>query len=246
MVEESESCEWRCPACNTNTNSQGVALSGSRATALHVAGKIKTGDHTHGQWAKKTIGENIYDPDIYRTINTVADVVEPIIMKLNRLRIRQEEERIQRKIEQRDANEEPKVLAYRHIQFIETNLHRCICQTLRQAYGENEEEWWVKGVPMNIRVECAKRREQSTPREELYSYTDLMHLKAVIEKNPRIFKPRLLLLGKRANKQNEFLDNIATTNDIRRKVAHTIRSEISSEEISFLKKFSDSVKIFTQ
>jgi hypothetical protein len=245
-MEESELNEWRCPACNTNTNSLGRAFTGSRATALHVAGKIKTGDHAHRQWAIKTVGDTIYDPGTCKTINTLADVIELDVMKINQARIRQEEERIQRIIEQRDANKEPKVLAYRYIQYIETSLHQCIRETLQGAYGGDEDEWWVKGVPTNIRVQCANRREESTQREELYSYTDLIHLKVIIEKNRKLFEPRLLSVSKHTNQQKEFLDNIARSNDIRIRVMHTIRSLISSEEISFLKQFNDLVKVFVQ
>jgi hypothetical protein len=163
-------------------NSQGSPLVGSRAVALHIAGKIKTGDNTHRRWAINNVGDNIYDSEIYRTINTLAYEIESYVIDANQARIRQEEERIQRIIEERDANEEPRVLAYRYIESIETNLHQCVCQTLQDAYGESEDDWWVKGVPTNIRVECAKRREESTQREELYNYTALIHLKTIIEK----------------------------------------------------------------
>jgi hypothetical protein len=245
-VEAIQLSDWLCPACNSNSNSLGIVFSRPRGIALHVAGKIKTGDHTHSQWARKNINEDIYRPEIYKTINTLASVIEPKVIEINNDRNKREEERMQRIIEERDANEEPKVLAYKHITYIENQLHQCVCRILKESYGHNEDEWWVKGISSTIRVECAKRREESTPREELFSYTDLIHLKIIIEKNRSIFEPRLLSVHKRPNKQKEFLDGIARCNDIRNRVMHTIRSLVSTEDISFLKQFRSLVTIFVK
>lgn len=174
--------DWRCPACHINTNSQGILCESARAIALHVAGKIRGGDNTHKKWAISNIGNVIYDPEVNKTINTLADAIKSTVITINLARIKQEEERIQLIIEEREASEEPKVLAYRYIGFIETNLHQFICKTLQEAEGMNENEWWVKSVPTNIRIECAKRREEDNQGEVIYNYTNLIDLKTIIEK----------------------------------------------------------------
>ncbi|MBI2831373.1 MAG: hypothetical protein HYX79_03855 [Chloroflexi bacterium] len=239
-TSRSESLDWRCPACNIGTNSEGVAFSSARAVSLHIAGKIKTGDSTHRQWAVGRVGDNIQTLR-YETINTLAAEIEPSIIEARQII----EELILRSIEERDANEEPNVLAYRYIRNIEVPLHKCIRQTLVDGYGANEDEWWVKGIPLAIRRDCANRKEESTPREEPYHYTYLIDLKTIIEKNRTLFENRLRTVNKQTNHQREFLDGIGKCNDIRNRVMHTMH-EISDDDLSFLKQFCSLVKQFSE
>lgn len=39
-----------------------------------------------------------------------------------------------------------------------------IRQRLRQAFGEEETEWWQQGVPQPTRVKCAARLEEAPQR----------------------------------------------------------------------------------
>lgn len=234
--------DWRCPACNAGTNSQGVALSSARAVSLHIAGKIKTGDSTHRQWAAKTVGDTIQALR-YESINTLAAEIEPSVIEARQVLAREMEALILRKIEERDTNEEPNVLAYRYVRNIEIPLHKCIRQTLVDRLGSREDEWWVRGIPLTIRRECANRREESTNREESYHYTDLIDLKTIIEKNRTLFENRLRAVGKQMNHQREFLDGVGKCNDIRKRVMHPVH-QISGDDLSFLRNFCESVKAF--
>ena len=84
---------WRCPACNTNINSMGVLLSGSRAVALHVSGKIRSGDHTHRKWALAGVGNVINNSYVRSSINTLADELESQVIQLNEKRLNEENEK---------------------------------------------------------------------------------------------------------------------------------------------------------
>lgn len=243
-TSEPEFVDWRCPACNSGTNSLGAAFSGARAVSLHIAGKIKTGDSTHRQWAVRTVGD-IIQTLRYETINTLGREIEPSIIEARQIFTREREELILRKIEERDANEEPNVLAYRYITNIEVPIHKCVRQTLVDTYGANEDEWWVKGIPAATRRDCASRREESTNREELYSYTYLIDLKTIIEKNRTLFEKRLRAVSKQTNHQKEFLDGIGKCNGIRNRVMHTIH-EICDDDLSFLRQFCLLVKKFSE
>lgn len=229
---------WQCPSCSVTTNSQGIALSGSRAVSLHVAGKIKSGDPTHRQWATREVGE-VIQALRYGSINTLADEIEPRVIDINR----ELEKLILHKLEERDANDEPNVLAYRYIANIEIPLHKCVRQALMEMYGEGEDEWWAKGVPMTIRKDCASRREESARREELYAHTYLIDLKTIVEKNRALFESRLHAVNKQANLQKEFLDGITKCNEIRNRVMHTMHP-ISEEDLSFLRQMRALVRIF--
>jgi hypothetical protein len=63
---------------------------------------------------------------------------------------------------------------------IETLLHGFVKETLLSIYGD---EWWQKGIPLQIRKDCQIRKEEdSTPSNDPYQYTTLIDLKAIIEK----------------------------------------------------------------
>jgi hypothetical protein len=117
-------------------------------------------------------------------------------------------------------------------------------QTLAEAYGENEDAWWVQGVPATIRRDCACRREDSLKREELYAYAYLIDIKTIIEKNRKLFESRSYAINKQPIQQKEFLDGIIKCNEIRNRVMHTMH-EVSEDDVSFLKQFCASVKTFT-
>jgi len=136
------------------------------------------------------------------------------------------------------------VVAFRYIEKIETGLHGSIRYILKEAYGEEEGEWGVKGVPTQIRVACAQRREEDPQREEVYNYTDLLHLKKIIEQNRELFTKQLQLIQKESITANEFLNDMAKLNEIRNRVAHTTRSPISSDDVNFVKNYFDATQIF--
>lgn len=238
--------DWLCPVCNGNTNLLGIPFSGSRAVALHVAGKIRTRDSLHRSWAIGKIGNTIDEPEVKHSINTLADQLEWYVSEENRARRQQEEERIKRLAEEQEAKEEPRVLGYRCVQRIETNLHAHVKKTLQVSFGEEESEWWVKGIAPQIRIECAQRREEDPLREESYSYIDLIDLKTIIDKNWRIFDPFFQHVRGNINSKREFLAAIAKTNEVRKRVMHPIRMRVTDEDVSFLEQFSEIVKAFVQ
>lgn len=230
--------DWICPACVTNTNSQGIPFSGSRAVALHIAGKILSYDdkYQHRNWVTDRLGDSIHDYFDY-TINTLAKELEPYVLKDYETRSQNEEEKIKRIVMQQEASEEPSVLAYKYILKLERRSHRFIRQILENEYGKDESEWWAKGVPAQIRIECAKRREDDPLREELYSYTDLIDLKTIFDKNWRVFEPQFKLVGESFNTKKELLDAIAHSNEIRKRVMHPTRMVVDNDEIVFLEQF---------
>lgn len=237
--------DWRCPACNGDTNSQGTLFSGCRAVALHVAGKIRTGDHTHRKWALSKVGEVIIEPYAIRSINTLADEIESGVREENETRRRLENERIGRLIEERTTSEEPKVVAYRFINTIENGLHDCLKETLQKHFGESEDQWWVQAVPLQIRTECAKRREEDDVRDELCTYTNFIDLRTIVQKNNKVFEHNLRRIRSNSYSERDFLEGLVEANNIRRRVMHPLRT-LSNEDLAFLKRFSNMVEAFTR
>lgn len=238
--------DWLCPACNGNTNSLGIPFSGSRAVALHIAGKIRTGDSLHRSWATGKIGNTIDEPEVKHSINTLADQLEWYVSEDNRTSRQKEEEGIRLLAEEQKAKEEPRVSAYKYVQIIETSLHAHVKHTLQTSFGEEERGWWVQGVHPQIRIDCARKREEDPLREELYSYTDLIDLRTIIDKNWNIFLPSFQQVRESLNSKKEFLAGIAKTNEVRKRVMHPIRMIVTDEDILFLEQFSEIIKTFVQ
>tara|TARA_B100001971_G_C17944317_1_gene409277 strand:+ start:112 stop:609 length:498 start_codon:yes stop_codon:yes gene_type:complete len=158
---------------------------------------------------------------------------------------KQEEERIHQIIEERDAQEEPTVLAFKLVEKIETGLHAAVCYVLQEAYGETEKEWWVKGVPLNIRSSCAVKREEGSHMEEAHHYTNIVDLKSIIECkcNRKLFNERFQILQKEKITSKDFLSDLVRFNDIRNRVAHPIRT-ISNDDVLFLQDYYDAIQLF--
>jgi hypothetical protein len=239
--------DWRCPACNADANSSGVGFVSSRAVALHVAGKLRTGDHTHRKWAQNKIG----DLDFYAPINQLGSFIEPIVVQVNRDRALKEIIKVELAIAKRQKDkkaqpEDPGVAAYRLLSNIEKTIHEYLKDVLVKSLGESESEWWAKGVPYKIRSECVQRKEQDTMREEPYSYVDLTHLREIIEFKPNFYIDGFSAVQKKGKNKQEFLSGLSHANEIRRRVMHTIRAPITDDDITFLEEFSGIALSFCQ
>lgn len=118
---------------------------------------------------------------------------------------------------------------YKFLTEIELVLHRKIYEILSEEFGSQEEGWWRKGVPLNIRNECVKGREEDTEHpDEPYCYTTLVHLKVILDKNWSLFQrhlPKNMSSDKGALKRE--LDRI---NGLRNKIMHPVRSGPPSKE----------------
>lgn len=234
--------DWRCPACNTNVNSSGGILCSSWAVACHMAGKIRTGDHTHRRWAKTNIGEHTCE--YYDSLNDLANDLEQKMIEENNIRMKAEQERIQRLVEKMDEEEEPDISSYRYIKRLENELHAFVSRVLQKAYGEDERDWWCKGVPLKIRSNCAVRREQDQARDQIHKFTDFSDLKTIIGHNRSLFKPNFAYINDYIDSPKDFYDNLEKSNMIRRKVMHTIREPVILEDARFLGEFCEVVTAF--
>jgi hypothetical protein len=117
-----------------------------------------------------------------------------IYSKLHRTRRRPPQEVISLYLLTRD----PRPDLYDLICRIDVLLHRLVKRVLLAAHGE---DWWRKGIPERIRIECQARREQDeTPVPDPYQYTTFIDVKQIIEKEWTIFSktlPKNMILDKR-------------------------------------------------
>jgi DNA sulfur modification protein DndB len=53
-------------------------------------------------------------------------------------------------------------------------LFKDVVETLKTKFGANEKEWWMKGVPPKVRIECDKMFNKSTGEHERWQFLYLV------------------------------------------------------------------------
>lgn len=213
---------FHCPICGNSTNSYGDPFKSEWAVACHVAGKIREvkTDKVHKAWAQEnTPGVNFSLP-----VLSLANKIMPAIIK---------------ELE----GKKPSGISTTHelllvIHDIEIKLHKHIKLRLQAHFGTQEDFWWFDGIPLEIRKDCAQRREVDPAHSEPYNYTYLIDLKTIIEKNWLIFESDFLRVRGTINSKKELLDCIRRLNLVRNRYSHPIRapktgSKAFKEDITF-------------
>jgi hypothetical protein len=112
---------------------------------------------------------------------------------------------------------------------LERTLHEEIKIGLIRKFGEKESGWWKRGVPQNVRINCAQAREYNDESiDHPYNFTTLIHLKTIMDKNWGLFSRRLpqSVIGDRGR----FLKGIDRLNTIRNQVMHPVRENTPTDD----------------
>jgi hypothetical protein len=110
---------------------------------------------------------------------------------------------------------------YLQLRRLEITLHRMIQCALEMKHAQHDDQWWVEGVPLDIRKSCQERREEDRQRLDAYAYTNLIHLKVIIERNWAIFKE--VLPDNLAVDKGDLMRRLDRLNQIRNDVMHPIK-----------------------
>ena len=109
---------------------------------------------------------------------------------------------------------------------IEVTLFEWLLGKLRNEYGA--ESWWVKGVPLNPRTQCATRKEQEgsvdTPIE---AYLTLIDFRDIVRSNWRLFASEMEKIAEFEGKDRA-TKWIVEINEMRKLWAHPIRQKFRS------------------
>jgi hypothetical protein len=118
---------------------------------------------------------------------------------------------------------------YLQIRELERELHQSIRNALIEEFGPDEAGWWRNAVPEQIRESCAQRRErdESGAEHEPFTYTMLIDLKKIVQKQWSAVSERIDYL-KRFNQQ-EFLRSLDRLNLIRNTVMHPVRIRVPEQ-----------------
>jgi hypothetical protein len=194
-----------CPLCGADSNSSGNPFVSEWALACHVAGSIQqTRDILHRSWYQKKFGAE----PVPRSIPRLA---EKLLLDLH-------------KEGEKAPTVSPSPTPLNALHDAETQLHGHIRKRLQEHFGSDGEEWWVGGVPLKIRQECAARREADPARGDPYGYTYLIDLCSIIDKNWAVFDSDFRALRDFFNSKRDFLECLGRLNDARNRYAHPVRA----------------------
>lgn len=124
---------------------------------------------------------------------------------------------------------------YELVRDIELGLHGLVKKELSRVYGPAE--WWRQGIPEQIRVECVAAREKDPePADDPFCYTNLIHLKDILEKRWHVFSE--VLPPKLAVDRKSLFSSLVRLNRIRNLVMHPVKGRNPTEDdFCFVREF---------
>lgn len=131
----------------------------------------------------------------------------------------------------RDA---PRGDLYVGIADIEVTLHTQIETVLKSQFGNNDDSWWRTGVPLQIRKRCVTTKEEDDdPMEHPFSYTTLIDLWDIIEKNWAVFVKALP--KETAGEKRKLGQDLRELNKLRNCVMHPVTNvEFETKDLDFV------------
>ncbi|MCP4366237.1 MAG: hypothetical protein GY800_13205 [Planctomycetes bacterium] len=126
--------------------------------------------------------------------------------------------------------------AYGIIRQIERKIYLYIEHNLKERFGPSEAEWWAKGVPKDILVDCQARRESDsdTPRYEASAYITLPQLTKIIRHNWDLFMEDFSKATRKQMSVSKHLEPFKRLIKIRNIVMHPERRDPTLEEYDFI------------
>ena len=125
---------------------------------------------------------------------------------------------------------------------IEKSLHSSLCNILERRFGR--ERWWVEGVPVAIRKNCAQMREEDGCGFPVETYMYILGLQEIVTRNWRdlgtTFEGVLKVQGKKACER--WFDRL---NRVRNLACHPLRGDLPEEDHDFLRGCDQEVSSIT-
>jgi hypothetical protein len=188
--------ELICPVCKGSSGGTGEQFASDWAVLCHISGKAVWGDKLHKKWVLSKIPE----VDLRDSVISIARQITQVIQNT----------RIETQVSQNIVELKRQDTPHELIEDLETKLHDYIEIVLKQHFGESEENWWLKGVPRKIRIDCAVKREQASNRQRLYDFSDFIDLHGILEVNWKLFEESFVSISKDFNGNHKlFLNGLA-------------------------------------
>lgn len=114
---------------------------------------------------------------------------------------------------------------------------RFVVETLlKQKYGEELKEWWMKGVPEKIGEDIASRAMKNGEFEDFMPFSYFINLKDIISQreNYDLFTPILDIEGDPHVKKEKRYSWIVKMNSLRNDIFHSRKKSFNSDDADFI------------
>jgi DGQHR domain-containing protein len=127
------------------------------------------------------------------------------------------------------------------VDYIEITLQRLVLEELQREFGPDQSQWWILGIPKQIRVEATKRWEDDNrSRGEPWFYFDLIDYRKIAVANWTIFQ---YILGYGKGSKDRRTGWIKYVSDIRNSLAHVSSGvSISIDQLNQLQEHKEWLK----
>lgn len=127
----------------------------------------------------------------------------------------------------------PNQTAYSIIYRLERALKEAVISSLKKEFRG---DWWIEGVPQEVRKSCAQTREEDKCRSESEAYMYLIDFKKIMSANWKLCGSAMLRATRKPNagkdKALSWMDDI---NPVRNAVMHPSRRGITPEDLEKLR-----------
>lgn len=219
---------WKCPVCGDKRHSEWALF-------CHIGGMAYAYREAHHTWGLEQV------PNL--NLRTPIEAAHEL-RKFARSSIQTETIRPSRDLT-------VFVEAYKLLAQIEIDLHTFVISRLKQHFGDDEKDWWVRGVPNSgpkdgpnrIRGKCATSSEEDPKRLEKCFYLSLGDLKAIMEKQwEEIFKTDFQRINPEAQNNKLFLEQFERLKKLRNEIMHPLRGQVwDDSDFQFVRRFAEIV-----
>ncbi len=132
--------------------------------------------------------------------------------------------------------------AQKKILSIERMLFKHVIGTLKQHYGPDGNEWWTKGVPLEIRKKCMAEWEENNEQGEKEQQLYLINYIQICQRNWDLFKDTISLDDSDKSNRRAMTRWIKEINDMRQVAAHAPRGALSKNQVKRVNDVYEKVK----
>lgn len=118
--------------------------------------------------------------------------------------------------------------------FIEPLIDKFIKSKLKEEFGEENNIWWVEGIPMEIKKKCSNNQIESKTMEPIENFLNTIHYVTIIEANWTLLGNYFTKPGMEKVKKDKKLEWLKKFNGIRQKYSHPQRENTTEDEYNFL------------
>ena len=132
------------------------------------------------------------------------------------------------------------------INTIQSNMHAYVITNLKQKYGQNNDDWWTKGIPKNIRVNCSEMWEEENHTHEIEHYLYMINYQGIALSNWASMGPAFALDEKDKGNKNLCVKWVKKLADIRNITHHPEKGELDAGQLDFVDDINRKVEHYFQ